>query len=340
MTLVNNWFSVGPLIVREDCLATAGGHPLEVDLALTISGWEDRNLAMLDAVALSARECMILDFAVRAEVKSQTAGQIAQLGKHFGSTSFALSASTEVDRNIHSIKTEIRRRFPNGLNSLFIDITTIPRGYFQAILGWLFIEGLVGQIHVGYCEGVYGESLLSEPPDEGLARFSAAKPLLGATGPCREKRLIVALGKEKSSCYGLIEEMSPDYIDVLATYSDDYPELRIPVQAQVDRLEAVYAEQIAKVDWVDAFSLRALCDAINLEAIESRRDVATTIFAAGTKPHALAAGLIGVALKDHVQVRYRQKAAYDPRHVGIGRNYWLYTIADLRSGRLASCKIW
>lgn len=340
MTKPSEWFSLGPLIIRETCLPTVGGSELEVDLAITTSGWESRNLAIIDALSVKAKNGIVLDFAVVPELQQCAQDQAHKLKKHLRCAALKLQSSVHVDRNIHAIKTSIRSQLPNGLNTLFVDITAIPRGYFQSLVGWLLMEGLVGQIHVGYCEGLYGESFVGTPVEEGVARFAPVKPLIGATGPCREKRLIVVLGKEKSSCYGLIEEMAPDYIHVLATENLNYPEMFDAVQAQIDRLQAVYAEQVVQIARVDSFSMRALCDSIDCASIQDRRDVATTIFAAGTKPHALAASLLGVAFKDRIEVRYRQKAAYDPREVEIGRHYRMYTIVDLRSGRLAGCDVW
>jgi len=334
------WGRLGPFLYRQYESSAAAPAQVNVGLALFTPGWEARNLASLDATSVVAKANHLLDFQTPPAFTARVNAQKAALKARFkGAKALGLSLSSATDVNMNQIRTLLRGYFAQGHSSIFIDITSLPKAYIQSTLGCIFVDGLFPHVTVGYAEGVYLPIPGDRTAELRAVDFESAKPLLGRAGPCREKRLFAFLGVERANCYALIEKVTPDYIHVFATRSDRHPDLHPENDLQIDKIKAEYGERVAQISEVDAFSMKSFFDAIDMNHLKSG-DTANMLFAAGTKPHAVAAALLAAAHRDSLDLRYRRPASYPDREVTFGGRYFLFEMVDLRSERLPSCDIW
>ncbi len=336
-----DWERLGTFIYRQYESSAVAPAQLNVGLALFTTGWEARNLAGLDAVTVAAKANHLLDFKTPPEFAARVNAQRTALRAHVkGAKTLKLGLSSATDLNMFHIRTLLRGYFGNGQTSIFIDITSMPKAYIQSILGSIFVDGLFPHVFIGYAEGVYQPVTEDRKAELRAVDFESAKPLLGRAGPCREKRLFAFLGVERANCYALIEKVAPDYIHVFATRSDRHPELHPENDLQVEKIRAEYADRVVQIDKVDAFSMKSFFDVIDMDLLTGGKDTANMLFAAGTKPHAVAAALLAAAHRDTLDLRYRRPASYPDREVTFGGRYFLFEMVDLRSERLPACDIW
>lgn len=334
------WERLGPFLYRQYESSAAAPARVNVGLALFTPGWEARNLAGLDATAVIAKANHLLDFQTPPEFTARVSAQKTALkAKLNGAKTLKLALSSATDLNMNQIRTLLRSYFAQGHSSIFIDVTSLPKAYIQSTLGCIFVDGLFPHVTVGYAEGVYQPIPGDRTAELRAVDFESAKPLLGRAGPCREKRLFAFLGVERANCYALIERVAPDYIHVFATRSDRHPGLHAENDLQVEKIKAEYADRVVQIDQVDAFSMKSFFDVIDMNHLKSG-DTANMLFAAGTKPHAVAAALLAAAHKDTLDLRYRRPASYPDREVTFGGRYFLFEMVDLRSERLPACDIW
>ena len=334
------WERLGPFLYRQYESSASAPASVNVGLALFTPGWEARNLAVLDVTSVVAKASHLLDFETPPEFTARVNAQKAALRAKFkGTKALKLSLSSATDVNMNQIRSVLRGYFGQGHSSIFIDITSMPKAYIQSILGCIFVDGLFPHVTVGYAEGVYQPIPGDRTAELRAVDFESAKPLLGRAGPCRQKRLFAFLGVERANCYALIEKVTPDYIHVFATRSDRHPDLHPENDLQIEKIKAEYADRVVQISEVDAFSMKSFFDAIDVNHLKSS-DTANMLFAAGTKPHAVAAALLAAAHKDSLDLRYRRPASYPDREVTFGGKYFLFEMVDLRSERLPSCEIW
>lgn len=337
MTELAAWFRSGPFLIRER--AVRDRVQVDAQVALFTPGWEVRAVAVSDIVDCGDAESRILDFDVPPSAISIIDAQKAKLvAANRRCEAINLLSSIELDSNVHKIKMELRKLYLEGHNHLFVDITSLPKSYIQAITSWLFVEGLFPHVTFGYAEGVYGPTAPPSASEQSVS-FECVKPMIGMTAPCREKRLIAVLGGERANCYALIERIAPDYIHLLGTQSENHEELKAGITAQLDKIKIEYGDRLVQNSMIEAFSLRAFLSAIDVSILTEDRAVATTIFAGGTKPHALAAAILAAAHREIVELRYRRPTAYPQNAVGWSGRYFIYEVVDLRSERLPLCKV-
>ncbi len=335
------WERLGTFLYRQ--FEASGGAPvqLNVGLALFTPGWEARNLAGLDAVTVANKANYLLNFQAPPEFTARVSAQRTVLKARLkGAKTLKLGLSSATDVNMNQIRTLLRDYFGQGQSSIFIDITSLPKAYIQSILGSIFVDGLFPHVIVGYAEGVYQPIAGDRNAELRAVDFESAKPLLGRAGPCREKRLFAFLGVERANCYALIEKVAPDYIHIFATRSERHPELHPENDLQVEKIRAEYADRVVQIDNVEAFSMKSFFDVIDMDLLRGGKDTANMLFAAGTKPHAVAAALLAAAHKDTLDLRYRRPASYPDREVAFGGRYFLFEMVDLRSERLPACDVW
>lgn len=333
----NDWYRSGPFLLREREVSTR--QPVKAGFVLLTPGWEARSLAVLEILDCPGAKVYLLDFEVSPESSEVVNKSKAALAKFSPDVeALSLRKSVDLDQNVHTIKSTVRSAFQAGIYELFIDITSLPKSYIQSLASWIFSEGLFPHVTFGYAEGVYMNSLRAPETDRAVS-FETVKPMIGMKAPCQAKRLIAILGGERANCYALIERSAPDHIHLLGTTSDRHVELKSGIEAQLGKIKVEYGDRLVQEEIVSAFSLRSLLDAIDFENIKENKSVATTIFAGGTKPHALAASIVALANSDVVELRYRKVQDYIPTEVTWSGRYFLYDIVDLRSERLPSCEI-
>lgn len=339
----DQWFKLGPLLVRERLAGVGNRMALRPDFAIFTAGWERRNLAWIEAIDVNVKEATILNFKVEAERSDVTGGQSGKFIDALSSNEskiLNLRSSTEVRENLNIIKNLVRDRFSSSDTSIFIEITSLPKVYVQALVGWILLQGLHARVMVGYAEGIYPIGQESAVSSFGSAEFEVVPPMIGSVGPCREKRLFAILGAERANCYALIERIGPDYIHVFATRSAGHPQFDAAIDAQLAKISAEYSDKLVQNVDVDAFSPVALLSQIDIAKLDADPRICMTVFAAGTKPHAFAAALLGAAYPNLLNLRYRKVSKYTPREVEWKGRYFIYETVDLRSERLSRDDVW
>lgn len=337
MTAADPKFRFGPFVIQERTLDVEERAVLDCDIALIVPSWENRAEAWTRVLALGAERLTYLDFDVEGLRNEVLEAQIGTARK-WGATPIVLRASVQIEVNRKTLLDNFRSWSAQGSRTLFIDITSLPKAYIQFLVCSIFSEGLFARLIIGYAEGRY------EPPSDSEALetaidFGSANIMSGGVSPCREKHLVVVLGGERANCYALIEKMTPDALRVLATRSMDHPEQAVGIETQIEKLKTVYADRLECVREVDAFSVRSFLDAVNPDRLRAGAQATTSVFAAGTKPHALASAILASSVPG-VDLRYRRAGAYRPTPVDWAGRYHLYDVIDLRSPALALCPPW
>lgn len=335
------WIRFGPFLIDELECGSSCLSDVQADAALFVPGWEDRAVAFLQKGRISARSHAILKFEPPPDARAAVEEQIKSISLQYPGVSILdFDKSTFVEQNAHKIRGVLRQLSEQGANSIFIDISVLPRVYIQSMLGWIFIDGLFSNVVMGYAEGLYDHPVNEDGVEQSGVKFSAARPLTGMAGPCREKRLVTVLGGERANCYALIERMAPDYIHVFATRSGRHVEFDKVLNVQIEKIKVEYSGKVIQQADVDAFSVKSFLSACDLNLFREKKDVATTIYAGGTKPHAVATAIVAAACRNTVEARVRLISEYVPKQVRWSGRYHIFRVVDLRSWKLPGLSVW
>lgn len=330
-------FRFGPFVLRETVHTASAPAVVACDAGLFTPSWEARADAWRTAVDLTCPRLAYLNFALDGVVDVVLTAQLAS-AKTSVTAAIPLRPSVEIEINRKTLLDRLRTWSLEGADSLFIDITSLPKAYIQSLICSIFSEGLFASVTLGYAEGRY------RPPSDDEAMetaidFGSANIMSGGVSPCREKHLITVLGGERANCYALIERIAPDTLKVLATRSAAHPEQADGIKTQVEKLKTVYADRLAEVKDVEAFSIQSFLEAVDPARLRAETSATTSIFAAGTKPHAVASAILASSISG-LDLRYRRVRGYSPTPVEWAGRYYLYDVIDLRSPALARCQPW
>ena len=330
-------FRFGPFVLRETVHEASVPATLACDAALFTPSWEARADAWRAAVSLTCPRLAYLNFALDDVNAAVLSAQLSK-AKASGAVAIPLRSSVDVEINRKTLLDRLRTWSTEGADALFIDITSLPKAYIQSLICSVFSEGLFARLTLGYAEGRYVPPSDDEAMETAID-FGSANIMSGGVSPCREKHLITVLGGERANCYALIERIAPDTLRVLATRSAAHPEQADGIKTQVEKLKTVYADRLAEVREVDAFSIQSFLEAVDPARLRAETSATTSIFAAGTKPHAVASAILASSISG-LDLRYRRVKAYAPTPVEWAGRYFLYEVLDLRSPALARCQPW
>jgi hypothetical protein len=201
---------------------------------------------------------------------------------------------------------------PDGVDSVLLDISTMPKRFFLFALKRLMSNAQVRNLVVAYSRPEsYPEVSLCEnalPPATlpGFAREEA---------PRDELRIVVSVGFVALSVDELFEQARKSKLDFLFPFPSTVPAFRRN-WALFSRLipsELPPTTQIHRVDGVDAFEVFS-------RLTEWGKYADLDLLPLGPKPHALGMAMACLRLDGHAQLVYSQPQAYSPMYsVGICR---------------------
>lgn len=347
--MFNDRFSVYGNIAIAECLIEKSVS-ISADIAIIALGWETRCAALERHVSLSVKQVLVLDFALADSgdvAIEQSRRRLREIAARCGAelTELALHQSVDYQRNINTLQmtlAELARRigtYHGTLRRVFVDCSTMPRIYIQ----WLIAHGLgTGAIHAidfGYAEGTYEKGGDSTIFSSQVDRYETVPLLEGSGGMGEEKLLLVGLGGDADTFYGLVNEFSPERIAVLVPRSNLHSEIDLLLNQQVAKVKEMYRLEDAEVSDVSAFSLSSHLDVLKGYVTGAGERAVISVFVGGPKVQAIASAVFACSDK-RVQVKARIPKYYPRREVTANGRYHIYRLIDLTSPACSMPDTW
>lgn len=339
------WNKFGTIIVREYCIELDAKEELKVDHCIFVAGWEERALNSkkqlnfdIPAPPGKLKQITIFDFELTGLPKLLAEKQAKTL-KSIGSDHLLpLRQAYNYSQNFGLMKSYFHDFKNSEINSVYIDITTMPKYYVQALSRFLIEEDVFSRIYFGYSPGVYTAKDFNEVK-AGKVEFPVIENFRSQK-PIREKQLTLVLGGERSNCYSLISKIGPDRIDIFKTVSDDYPGFYANNQMQIEKIRSEFGDRLGNIFSVNAFSVLDFMKKYSDNDFSNYGDYGCSTFVASTKVLALASGLLGASQPYFAEVRARKSEIRNfPPRVADGRHF-VFEVVSLDSPKLAALDIW
>lgn len=329
--------SIGHLLIREGELADANLRE-GYDLCIGVSSWESRATVTFEALPPRTSRWEIWTFSTtdpdRAKAKQDCFERLSSLRSETVEL-FQLAGSLQYEQNFQIIEQHFRAlSLQNGRPlDVLLDMTCMPKKYILFMLGMAFRNEYVRAIDFLYAEGSYRAPIDANPPatmswSSSEGEWSSVQvPYLEANNFIPDARgLIVSLGAEISASVPFIERYEPTRIALVSVEDDP---TRIDTDAiETERrllreLEALPITTAHTAPLEAVLSVAALCETFCREQTE----MAVTGLAIGSKPHALALGLVALSIPN-LEIVCRLPSRYLSGDVVSTGRVFLYRVED------------
>lgn len=233
---------------------------------------------------------------------------------------------------------EASLKYSAGID-ICIDISTLPRYYFLAVIATCFKLGLANKITVFYSEGEYQkrERIQQHAFKEGAWQAVVVPGLSGHWDPNKQKYYLSSVGFEGIKTLRVITRAEPQRVSILFPepgFKEEYVTTAEKANSTLIHRYNIPDKEIVKSHAGDAIGAWRALDEFSLEKPLKEN---TYYLCCGTKPHALALGLRAFCL-EHPHVIYFVPETHKPSHILPNGVYWRYDIFDLSSISLARSK--
>lgn len=328
--------------VRSKTTDLAGDY----DLLIFLGTWESRGDAIARSAQLTASVALIGYFDpshAPAEVIQETVARIRDgiSGNVENIEVLALNRSVDFHESLNILSNRVNfycTGFGAKLPRIGIDISSIPIGYVQGLVGYLIQSGLTAFVDCFYVEPKYEDRSNTEGSNtftSGGWQLSPVPYLEGKTIGSPDKYIFVCIGAETGNTRELL--LGREYTQAaiikpthgkLSHWSDqidrDCDELVSSVNVLGDTYQSANAFSVVDV-------ARYYADVV----APSWRNSQRMFVAIGTKPHGLA-GVICSFSDPSLSVFARVPSGYLTRDVMAGEYSWRYSLRDLSSPIWAS----
>lgn len=309
-------------------------EPIEVDLALYTSGWEQRSATLAKRKQVRASKAVVLTFsdggnAVNpANWLSRNPKKVEELeiGSHYN-----------IIGCINRLLELVQANSTLFVGRVFVDASCMPKFMLQWIVMELLSSKIPSELIIGYVSGKYARVEGSPPYDQGVREYVHV-PHSGNAGTSTRKACIAALGADERLVSDYFEnEFGFDRYFLLASQEISHSAIAKQVKRQIDSLRERHNLDVDAIGQVPPYafveSLRALERFVN-----SAPDCdAWDVFCSGPKPHAVASCLLAMKHRS-VRLMGRIPREYDRTDVTAGDTIAYLRIVDLTSPRVATVK--
>lgn len=329
--------TAGFVAVAELRMPTSAATFGDVDAVLAFASFEARSLAITHSAPPAARVAAVCRFQppTQDNGRLEAANAIAShLQSRVRETNILeLPASTEVDEVQERIRfilrdwyRQIGRPFVLGL-----DVSCCPKIYIAAVLSYALSTGIASGIVIHYAEADYSAKRVSSTSDrsrnftDGAWRPSQVPYLEGEFVAGRARHAIVSMGEDAPAVEKLIRRYDPESITLLRPVPGVDPTFQQNTEHASRRIRELYG--LVEVYDANPFSAVAALDQVHAicRARAGRDDLMAFLF--GTKPHAVAICLAGIA-HPQLQVIFRVPQRYKEDPVLSNGWSWLYSVKD------------
>lgn len=334
-TSFNSAQFIGTSTSSDDPAALWGG---EFQFAVVATSWDVRSTGISKAKNIRFQNCCIIT-----PINRDTSGLRDKhdpvMVEFCNNVSARVSAlridSTELRDPWKTLKSEfwhaMREKGPRGNSKMFLDISACPRYLSLALVREALNSGLIDEIVIAYCEGIYPPTPRSYGGMEEISfkgGASQAIPVPGYLGdyePSREKLFVVSVGFDGWKTLNQLCRKEPDQVAVLIGDPGVIPgyaeRTRRANSALLERF-AVLERDIIRADAGDAIAAwKALAD----WTLDARDQFNISFLCAGNKPHSLALALRAMSI-GNVTLLYNRAARSEPVAVDFSGMFWSYSV--------------
>lgn len=307
----------------------------EFDLVVATSSWDERAL-VITTTPVEADTVVLMTFENR--------GHSGRRDKHDVAILDWARVNARVLERVHGSSEDIRsmwrdlraiidarRAAADGPLRVLFDLSTCPRYLALATLQACIGSGVADAVVFTYAEAQYPTEAERNDRYElftaGRWETLAVPGLVGRYDPALASHYVVAVGFEGSKTRRVVTRADPDHLTVLfpdPAVSPAYVERTMSNNSPMFDEWGIGAGDLVRAGAGDSVGAwRALADS-------SRLDSAANYFllCAGTKPHALAMGLLALTSGDPA-VLYVKPAAHKEVHIRPSGTFWTYTVRDM-----------
>jgi hypothetical protein len=316
---------------------TSGYVPTQkpFDLVVVASSWDERALVITTA-PVDAHTVVLVTFENRGKSGRREHHDVAILD-------WATLNASAVER-VHGSSEDVRAMWRDlrgvidarraatdrPLRVLF-DLSTCPRYLALAALQACIGSGVADEVVFTYAEAQYPTEARRNDRYElftaGRWETLAVPGLVGRYDPALQSHYIVAVGFEGSKTRRVVTRADPDHLTALfpdPAVAPDYVERTMSNNSPMFKEWGIGSEDLVRAGAGDVVGAwRALANSSHLDAAANY-----FLLCAGTKPHALAMGLMALASGDPT-VLYVKPAAHKEVHIRPSGTYWTYTVRDM-----------
>jgi hypothetical protein len=353
----------GRLRLSQECLEKRSNYSDSFDLVVACASWEPRCAAIVESHGIRATRTILVTYEEKGQTTSSLDNEARLLTwlKRISDSepqAITLNSLSPAEGSLRLREITLRACFEISRPvRVLIDISSLSRFSFLSLVGFLLHTGIASEIVTHYAEAEYelaeSSEYVIESTDEldeleshealrkvqqiSFSKYNysqgewatAVVPFMeGTMGLGSERRLYASLGFDGGPSYEVISRHDPDeLIPVIANpgYTTKYTELAIRENAKLIASFDVLASRVVEAfpaDIVTVFDKVAEAE----QHISKPGDV--LFFCLGSKPHALALGLVACTL-NRPSVVCRVPQRYLERHTLASKFSWLFRIVDL-----------
>lgn len=305
------------------------------DLVVVTSSWDERAL-VVPSLPLAMDVAVVVTFENRGSSgrrETHDAELMAWSEEHASEVRAVHGASENILtmwRQLQSMIAECRKAAARPLRVMF-DLSTCPRYLALAALQACIGTGVASEIVFTYAEAQYP---VEEKPIDRYEMFTSGRwetlavpGLVGRYDPALARHYVVAVGFEGSKTRRVVMRADPD--KVTALFPDPAVEPAYVKRTMANNLPMFTEWGIAEGDLVRAGAADVIGAAQALVSSGVLVSEANLFFlCAGTKPHALAMGLLALTVGTPA-VLYVKPASHKEVHITPRGTYWTYTVTDV-----------
>lgn len=284
---------------------------IEVDLAIFIAGWETRCIKFAKDNLVVAKKYIVLEF--------DDQGMTENPGQHLSSQGKSwsrLNLGSHYD--MQSCMSKIVEMLQNesatqAMNSIFLDISSMPKLVIQWMTMELAKSRLVPQIYFGYTPGKDNSDGNTNEHDQGVRQFLTIPHSIGDGGASVRKACIAGLGADERLLSHYYEnETGFDRHFLVASFDTDNPEIVRAVEQQIAGISFRHQLMSTDVAQISATSVLDCVKAMEQFMKSAKNCDSWEVFCSGPKIHAVASCFLAlkhrnVRLVGRVPQEYRRK---------------------------------
>lgn len=312
------------------------------DVTFAVLSWEERALhAFLSTPSLAPKVTAIWFKSSKAEIEDRKVSQFESLKANFDAVEeFRLAPSTEIEDNFALFQKWIETKYSEVGRPLkiLIDISCLPKNYLLFLLGLGFVNDYFACFDCVYSAGRY--DLVSEPEEtaDEPGRIHRALISSGDWTPRQlpffggrdvfptTKDLLVTVGGELGLTVPFVVKSEPRNLTLIFIQETAPSEETPMLESEKLAFRELMSEPgVVRADFGlnDAKSVANYCESV----VNSSDADCVSMMALGSKSHALAVGLVGLA-SERVEVICRVPKNYNSLDVRPTGEIYLYEIED------------
>lgn len=302
------------------------------DLALLVSGWEQRCTAITHA-DIKILNAGLISFEHNLDYLKYNTLLINYLKEKSNSLEVIFGHINDLENVSGKILNFINKVFLKKGRpiKILIDITCCPKYYFLFILAHCFKNSICSEIDFTYAEGIYSHT----HKKKYIFTHGEWNPIVipgfeGIVDPQKKRFFLVSLGFEGDKALRMISRYEPDRLSVLLSapgFSKEYTTEALKNTQPLIEEYRIPQQQIIEAHAGNAIQAWKELEISNIERPDTEE---ITYLCFGTKPHSLGLGLRAL-LKPEIKIIYNKPERYEIRDVRFNNRFWIYNIVDLSS---------